>query len=332
MAERVSASDYGRMRLLNQVLTLYYVQELTQAEVARRLGLSTTKVNRLLQHAREQGMVEITIRTPFQGLFDLENRLIDGFGIADAVVIPQIASDADAMVHTLGRAGAVYLLGRLNDGDVLAIGGGTAVHAVAQALETREPIQVRVAPFMGGVQGRVTTDVNYLAAELAAHLGGQAYQLHAPAFVDTVEQRDALQSMGPIREILDIARLATVALLGVGNVDAQTSRFVQFTALSSDDMRSIAGSYGGVGEIGARVYDDQGRPCAEPYAQRVVGLTLQELRHITCTIGVAATASKVLPIYGALRGGYLDVLITDEAAARGVLQLLDRDAAPRHIQ
>jgi DNA-binding transcriptional regulator LsrR (DeoR family) len=326
MAERVSVSDYSRMRLLNQVLTLYYVRELTQAEVARRLGLSTTKVNRLLQHAREQGMVEITIRTPFQGLFDLENRLMDGFGISDAVVIPQVAQDAEAMVHTLGRAGAAYLLDRLADGDVLAIGGGTAVHAVAQALETRDPVRVRVAPLMGAVQGRVTTDVNYLAAQLAGHLGGEAYQLHAPAFVDTAKQRELLLSMGPIKEILDIARQATVALLGVGSVDPQASRFVQFTALSPNDMMSIARSHGGVGEIAARVYDAQGRPCAQEYARRAVGLTLQEIRQIPCTIGVAATASKALPIYGALRGGYLDALITDEAAAKGVLQLLDQDA------
>ena len=174
MAERVSASDYDSIRLINRVLTLYYVQELTQAEVGQRLGLSTTKVNRLLQQAREQGMVEITIRTPFQYLFDLEARLKASFDISDAVVIPQIAEQTNAMVHTLGRAGANYLLGRLQDGDVVAIGGGTAVHAVVQALETRRSYDVKVVPCMGAVQGRVTTDVNYLATQLAARLGGPA--------------------------------------------------------------------------------------------------------------------------------------------------------------
>ena len=318
------SADYERMRLINDVLTLYYVQELTQAEVGRRLGLSTTKVNRLLQQAREQGMVDITIRTPFQYLFDLEAQLKARFGLTDVVVIPQIAEDASAMVHTLGRAAANYLLDHLRDGDVLAIGGGTAVHAVAQALEARRSYDVKVVPFMGAVQGRVTTDVNYLATQLAARLGGEAYQLHAPAFVDTQEQREALLSMGPIKEILDIARRATVALLGVGTVDYQASRFVQFTALSAEDMKRIAESCGGVGEIAARVYDVQGQPCAEEYARRTVGLTLPELREIPFTIGVAATAAKALPIYGALRGGTLDALITDEAAARGVLELYEQ--------
>jgi DNA-binding transcriptional regulator LsrR (DeoR family) len=323
MAETITTLDYDRMRQLNEVLTLYYVGEFTQAEVGRQLGLSTTKVNRLLQYAREQGMVEISIRTPFQYLFELEAKLKEGFGLTDAVVIPQIPDDPAAMVHTLGRAGAGYLLDRLRDGDVLTVGGGTAVHAVAQALRPQKTVDVRVAPCMGAVQGRVTTDVNYLAAQLAAHLGGAAYQLHAPAFVDTSAQRESLLSMGPIREILDIARDASVALLGVGTVDAQTSRFVQFTALSPGDMNRIADTCEGVGEIAARVYDREGRPRAEEYARRTVGLTLHELQQIPLTIGVAATPAKSLPIYGALRGGHLDALITDESAARGVLRLLE---------
>ena len=109
--------------LISRVLNLYYVEELTQAEVGRRLGLSTAKVNRLLQQARQQGMVEITINTPLQHLFDLEYRLKAIFGIQEAVVIPSISEDVHTYVHTLGRAGANYLLNHLRDGDVLAIGG-----------------------------------------------------------------------------------------------------------------------------------------------------------------------------------------------------------------
>ena len=185
---------------------------------------------------------------------------------------------------------------------------------------------VKVAPILGGVQGRATTDVNYLVAQLAERLGGKAYRLHAPAFVDTREHRDMLQSVGPIKEILDIARQANIALLGVGTVEPDESRFVEFTALSAEDMNRIADTCGGVGEIGAHVYDIEGKPCAEEYAERVVGLSLQELERIPFVIGVAATAAKALPLYGALRGGYLHTLITDEAAARGVLQLFDRDS------
>ena len=78
-----------------------------------------------------------------------------------------------------------------------------------------------------------------------------------------------------------------------------------------------------MGEIAAYVYNIEGQPCGKEYADRVIGLTLAEIRQIPFRIGVAATAAKALPIYGALRGGYLHALITDEAAACGVLGLFD---------
>jgi DNA-binding transcriptional regulator LsrR (DeoR family) len=321
-----------RHDLISRVLHLYYVDELTQAEVGRRLGLSTAKVNRLLQQARQQGMVEISIRTPLQHLFDLEYRLKAVFGIAEAVVIPRIAEDVNTYVHTLGRAGASYLLDHLRDGDIIGIGGGTGVHALVQALDAPRAYDVKVVPVLGGVQGRVTTDVNYLAAQLAERLGGKAYRLHAPAFVDAREHRDMLLSVGPIREILDIARQANIALMGVGTVEPERSRFVEFTALSAEDMSRIADSCGGVGEIGAYVYDIEGQPCAQEYADRVVGLSLPELKSIPVVIGVAATAAKALPLYGALRGGYLNSLITDEAAAQGILTIFDNRFRGKNVE
>jgi DNA-binding transcriptional regulator LsrR (DeoR family) len=131
--------------------------------------------------------------------------------------------------------------------------------------------------------------------------------------------------MGPVKEILDIARRANMALVGVGTVDAEVSRFVQFTALSAEDMRRIAQDCGGVGDINAFVYNIEGQACAKEYADRVVGLTLAELKSIPYRVGVAATAAKALPLYGALRGGYLHALITDETAARGILEFFERD-------
>jgi DNA-binding transcriptional regulator LsrR (DeoR family) len=131
--------------------------------------------------------------------------------------------------------------------------------------------------------------------------------------------------MGPIKEILDIARRANLCLLGIGGVDPEKSRFVQFTALSQEEMNEINTTHAGVGEIMAIVYDILGQPCAPEYANRVVGLTLQELERIPFRIGVAGTAIKALPVYGALRGGFFHTIITDEAAAQGVLEIFDSE-------
>jgi len=316
---------YETIRLINTILNLYYLEEMTQTEIAQRLNLSTPKVNRLLQQAREQGYVNITIRTPFQQLFDLEDRLKAVFKLKDVIVIPAIAESGSSSLNALGAAAADFLLAHLREGDVLAITPGTTVQAVAQALDATRPYQVEVVPILGAVQGPIESDMNYLATNLAERLGGKAYQLHAPAFVDSGEQCQVLSSMGPVKEILDIARRASIALLGVGTVNAEASRFVQFTALSAEDLRRIADGCGGVGEIAAHVYTIEGQPCGQEYADRVIGLTLAEIHNIPFRIGVAATATKALPIYGALRGGYLHALITDEAAACGILELFDQE-------
>jgi DNA-binding transcriptional regulator LsrR (DeoR family) len=318
-------ASYESIRLINTILTLYYLEELTQTEIAQRLGFSTAKVNRLLLQAREQGYVNITIRTPFQQLFELEDRLKAVFGLQEAVVIPAVAETSSSPLNALGNIAAEFLMEHLRDGDVLGIGGGTAINAIVQSLVPARTYQVEVVPLLGAVQGEITHDVNYLATHMAERLGGKSYQLHAPAFVDTREHCETLRSMGPVKEILDIARRANIALVGVGTVDAEVSRFVQFTALSAQDMKHIAEDCGGVGDINAFIYNVEGQACAHEYADRVLGLTLAELKNIPYRIGVAATTAKALPLYGALRGGYLQALITDETAARGILEFFERD-------
>jgi DNA-binding transcriptional regulator LsrR (DeoR family) len=240
-------------------------------------------------------------------------------------VIPALAETSSSPLNSLGTIAAEFLLEHLRDGDVLGVGGGTAINAIVESMVPTRSYQVQIVPLLGAVQGEITHDVNYLATQMAERLGAKAYQLHAPAFVDTREQCETLRSMGPVKEILDIARRANIALVGVGTVDAEVSRFVQFTALSADEMRNIAEKCGGVGDINAFIYDIEGQPCAHEYADRVVGLTLAELKSIPYRIGVAGTAAKAVPLYGALRGGYLQALITDETAARGILELFERN-------
>lgn len=317
MVDGLSDSDYIQARLINRILNLYYVKDLTQSEIAQQLGLSTTKVNRLLQLARRNKMVEFTIQTPYQHLFNMEVELQKQFDLQDAWVIP--LEGTETSLRSIGMAGASFLLDHLQDGDVIAIGGGTTIYALVESVVAERRYQVDVVPMVGGIQGRSTTGVNFLASRLAERLGGRAYQLYSPGFVETPEHRQALLQMAPIKEILDIARRASIAVLGVGTVDPDSSRFVLFTELSPEEVHEISELHCGVGEILAIVYDIDGNLCAPEYADRVIGLTFDELERIPLRIGVAGTAKKSRAIYGALRGGHLSCIITDEVAANQVM-------------
>lgn len=316
--------NYETIRLINSVLTLYYLEGMTQAQIARRLGLSTSKVNRVLQKARELGYVSIQIKTPLQHLFELESQLKDTFGLRDVVVIPSVGVNSNALPSGLGTIAAEYLLEHIQDGDVIGIGGGTAVAALVQSIEPLREYDVSVVPLLGAVQGQITTDVNYLADQLGQRLGGTVFQLHAPAFVDTVDHCQTILSISPVREIIEIASQAKVAVFGIGTVDPEISRFVQFTALSAGDMETIASQCGAVGEISAIVYDIFGQACADEFNNRVVGLSLQQIHQIPFRIGVATSALKACAIFGAIRGKHIHALITDEEAAIGLLKLAEQ--------
>jgi DNA-binding transcriptional regulator LsrR (DeoR family) len=320
----VSASPiigaYEHARVIHKVLREYYFAEATQSEIASQLGISTSKVNRLLQSSRQRGMVQISLHAPYQHLFDLASRLKQAFQLVEAEVVPCSAEKDRTQLSFLGMVGARYLLEQLQDGDVITIGGGTTIHALVEAIQPRRAYKVDVVPAVGGVQGRATTDVNFLADRLAERLGGRSFHLLAPAFAESPKQREELLRMGPIRDILNIARGARIALLGIGTVDPESSRFVQFTALSAEDMKQIAMHYCGIGEVLAIIYDQSGKPCAQPFGERVVGLTIEELQSIPLRIGVAGSRPKVAALLGALRGKYLHTLITDENTAEGIME------------
>ncbi len=314
---------YEDIRLINNVLNLYYLEKLTQADIAEQLNLSTAKVNRLIQYAREQGYINFVVRTPYQHLFELENRIKAVFGLQEAIVIPAVGDTNSSLLNAIGSVAANFFLDHIRDGDVIAITPGSTVQAVAQSLEATRSYKVEIVPILGASQGSIESDMNYLANHMAEKLNAKSYKLNAPAFVDTKEHCELLRSMAQVKDILDIARNANVALLGVGMLDPKVSRFVEFTALSVKDMNNIVEKCGGVGEIGASIYNIEGQPCGQECAERVIGLTLEEIRKIPYRIGVAASAAKSLSIFGALRGGYLNALITDESAARGALNIFD---------
>lgn len=310
-------------RTLYRILSMYYLEGANQADIGRIMGLSTAKVNRLLKQAKENGLVEISIRMPSQHLFDLEEKLCALSSLNEAVIVPKVSDNADVVLQQVGRAAADYLLQMLKDGDTICISGGKTMNAIVQQLEPSRRYAVRVVPATGARQGHYYTDVNNIAAQMADRLGGTAYQMHAPVLVDTHAERDALLSLRQINDVLDIARGAQIALFSVGSVIPNVSSYFDLmtqTVVPAIWERLLVEA-GASGEVLAYLYDRDGRLCMPDFNNRVIGLSLDELRAIPTTIAVAATPEKALPIYGALRGHTMRRLVTDELTARAVLAL-----------
>ena len=326
MAPPSTRDDISIARQMHQALVLHYVEGKTQAEIAKELGISHATVNRLIKRGHQLGLVEIKIKSPIDHLVELEARLVALGGIERAVVVPTVSGNPQTALQRVGEAAADLLLGIIKDGDTISITGGKGVSALVAGLKPTRSYDVEIIPATGLVQGKHYTDVNHVASLMADRLGGRAYQIHAPLFADTPEQREMLMGVRAVADVFRRAREADVAVVGVGSILTDDSSYYDLHPTSSADRRAIERS-GASGELLAHLIRRDGQLCDYTLNRSLVSLTLDEFATIPRSIGIASGPSKVAPILSAMRGNHLDTIVTDEATGLSIIDLAEREAA-----
>lgn len=308
-----------QMRLIARVLSLHFEEGRQQSHIATELGLSSAKVNRLIKQGRELGMVQITIKSSLIRLFELERAMIDRWKLKSCVVVPTVAGSPEKTLQEVGKGAGGLLLDTLRDGDTIAISGGKSLSALIANLNPARTFNVDVVPMTGGVQGQHYTDVNHLATELSLKLGGQATLIHAPLHAANPEERDIIMSFASVREVMDKARGAAVALAGVGAVMGAESTYYQARRVSEAERKKLYQS-GIRSEYLGHLINMEGKPSSSEYNARLVALPPHEAAEIPVTIAVASGEEKVEPMLAALNGGYFNSVVTDENTAREMLE------------
>lgn len=306
--------------LMAKVADLYHLRDLTQQQIADRLGLSRPTVSRLLKRARRQGVVKIEIAFPDNIHRPMERELEERFGLREAIIVTGRSESPAATRRVIGPAAARYLGRFLRGGERIGISWGTTARAVVDQITPRR-LHVMVVPLVGGV-GQVTPGIhaNELATQLAGLLDGQVHLLHAPAVVAHSGVRNALLSDPRVRRAFDLARRSDVALVGIGAL-VPSSTLVQTGYFSPDDLKMLRRK-GAVGDICTRSFTGDGQPADDALDRRILAVELDDLRRIPTVIAVAGGMEKAEAIHGALRGRLVDVLVTDHLAARAVLRLV----------
>ncbi len=314
-----TGADFDNTRLMARVLTLHFVEGRLQSEIAAEMGLSSAKVNRLIKRGRELGMVQISINSPFQPLFDLERKLTAKWNLKNCRVVAAVTGNAETTLGHVGRGAGELLIEAIRDGDTVAISGGKALSALIENLSVERKFDVNVVPMTGGVQDQHYTDVNHIATELANKLGGQATLIHAPLHADTAQERDMLMSVRSVRGVMDAARQAAVAVVGIGSVAGPNATYYEARPIPEGDRAKLVA--GGVRcEFLGHLIDGDGSLSDSELNSRLVALPPSEAALIPMTIGVASGAEKVGPIMAALNGGYINALVVDEPTAEAVLE------------
>ncbi|WP_458793025.1 sugar-binding transcriptional regulator [Yoonia sp. MH D7] len=305
-------------RLIAQILTLHYKDDLLQSEIATKLGLSSAKVNRLIKRGRALGMVQITINSPFLHQFDLERELSQRWNLKNCLVVPSVAGNPAMTLDNVGDAAGRMLVSIVRDGDTIAISGGKALSSMIAHLSGEQVFDIDVVPMTGGVQGLHYTDVNHIATQLADKLSGHATLIHAPLHAETAAERDLVMSVKSVRDVMDMVRVADVALFGIGAVIGENSTYYAAHPVSQAERKRLYNA-GVRGELLGYLIDQNGQLSQDSLNSRLVALPPQELAKIPVSIAVASGPEKVEPVIAALNGGYLNSFVTDEETAAAIL-------------
>ncbi len=308
----------GQQRQLIQVAQMYYEDDLTQEVIAARLHLSRSKVVRLLQEARREGIVQIRVIAPQRTSFDLERRLERRFGLRQVIAAESGGLRPEEVRPAVGQAAAQLLGEVLRTGDVLAMSSGTTLAAVVDAMTPLHTSDITIVELEGAPDADISLpeySTYELATRLAKLIHAQYRMIPVPREWGSREVAEIIRADDRIRRTLDFARHANVLLIGVCSIDPIAPTLGHLTADILDPLKAA----GAVGEIAARFFDAAGRPCPSRLDERLIGLELTELGHIPVRIGVTFGLHKVPAIMGALRGGYINVLVTDSQTAAALL-------------
>jgi deoxyribonucleoside regulator len=311
--------DYQH-HVLARVASMFYEQEMTQSEIGKALNLSRVKVYRLLKEAKETGIVQISIDWPIKRDGALEQQLKNTFGLKEALVL--VASKDDAMLlPELGQLAARYLEGILKDNATLAICLGKTTYEVIQAIRPNESLHIHVVQAIGSLPRTLQQyDSAALVRQFAEKVGGDVFYLSSPPIADSKAAAEVMRNQPDIKRTLDVARKADVALVGVGNLDPSTSVFVKSEAMTDKELRTLIKD-GAVGDTSWQIFNAEGMLHEDHFNQRVIGLSLADLKKIPMTVAVAGGIEKARAILGALKTGAINVLCTDDKAAREILKL-----------
>ena len=304
---------------LVRVSRLYYELGETQEAIATLVGVTRSQVSRLLKEARAQGIVEIRIVDRAEVASPAADALRDRFGLRAVHLAPSLDDPGEVTRRRVGRLAGQVLRGALRDGMIVGIGDGAAVSAVADELaSTGSTVDATVVPLCGGFWRPGSGAEPF--RRVGEALGATVHALHAPGLLDDAAVRDALSAHPGVRSVFDLWSRLDVALFGIGGPAWSEA------SVGPQAMAEIRAG-GAVGEVLIAPFAIDGRLVAESLRARTIAFDARALSSVSLSIGVAEGQGKLAPILGALRGGFLNVLVTDVRTADGVLDLADEAAA-----
>jgi len=288
----------------------YYFENMTQQAIADRLSISRMRVIKLLEAARQNGIIQFRLRSDGVGMAEQSRALMEKYHLKDVFLIPSAEEEATTN-ESIARAGAMYIADRLGDNACINVGYGDTLSRTLNHLATMVETPVTCISLTGGVSP-------YLPNTRSNVFNARLYLMPAPLLASSPEMASAMRGESSVSEIFDMAELSSFTLVGIGSIH-DSATVVKSGVLSRNDLFYLR-MHNAVGDILCHFFDRDGQLLQTPIEDKLISTPLSRLKALRNVVGLAAGAQKADAIRAALRGGYLDVLVTDEATASLLLR------------
>ncbi len=313
-----------------KVARLYHYQGFTTERIGRELGLSRSKISRLLNHARKVGLIEIRVNDPEAQPQELEREIQDRFHIASAkVVTVPLNSTEDEWLKSVAIYAAKQIGSLIHSEMIVGMAWGTTTDAISRHLTPKRCMHVDIVQLngSGNVYGMSNFYISDIYTRFALNFGGRAHLFPVPAFFDHRESKHAMWKERSVLRVREMASKADLLIYSVGSPEARIPSYVYAGGfLEPGDIAELARE-GVVGDIATVFFRFDGSYDHIPLNARASGPDLSLFKRAKHALCIVSGLDKAVGTRAALRGGLMSELIVDEPTARALLWPDTEDAS-----
>ncbi|MCL2227112.1 MAG: hypothetical protein FWB97_05730 [Oscillospiraceae bacterium] len=302
--------------ILIRVAELYYIQGLNQNDISKMMNISRPQISRILEEARETGIVEIKVHSPIRKDHTLSHEVRTAFGLIEAVVISGDYAYEESLKRC-GEAACQFVYTILENNATIGISWGLAVECFANALMPKPFHNINVLQMVGCLgTGNPRMDGLELALHISQKLNGYYSNIYAPLYVENETVCAYLLEEPQIKRTIDRTARLDIIVTGIGTLDASTS-LLRAGYVAEEDFKALRNE-GVVGHLLGRMFDKNGREVISK-ERFPIAAPLSALRAAHWSVGIAAAAQKAEATISAVKAGYINTLVIDQALAEEML-------------
>lgn len=298
----------------------YYIQHMSQRDIAAQEGVSVPTVSRMINRAMESGYVNISIDYSFLSEDELAKELQKRYGLKSVTITPVIIPDPDAILLDTCKTAALLVQENLKSEMIIGTAWGKTMKCLASCIREMNVKNIKVIQ-LNGRSAEIATakGADAIVNALITATGGQGYIIPTPAVVDDAQMADMLRNDSGVKKVLELAEQCNMAIFSVGIMSKNS--IMSKSGFLDHGMYERLLERGAIGDIASGYFDYNGNIVDQELAERRISLSLEKIRQIPKKICIASGKEKAKVLHGAIQGGFIDYLCADEELGRTLLTL-----------